>query len=387
MNTSLAVGELRSLCLAAFAAAGIPASVAETVVEALLDAELDGISSHGLSRLPFYADQAMSGKVRANAVPVTTNPAPGVVLVDACNGFAFPAINAGLDAAFARVAEQGICSLGVRRSHHCGVLGHFVAKIAAHGLIGLAFANTPAAMAPWGGRRRVFGTNPLAFGCPRDCGEPVVIDLSLSVVARGKVMLARQHGEKLPPGWALDVDGRETTDPDAALAGTMTPLGGAKGVALAMMVEMLAATLTGSSHASEASSLFDAHGPPPNLGQFFLLIDPKPFNPAFLSRVEALCNDVLSQENTRLPGMRRQQERRARLRAGLSIPVGLLAELRRRADASSPGKGFPEHEQGDEQARAQCVHRVDAEQSVQAVCQQRAKGRAHIRQQGIGHEQ
>ncbi|WP_408606704.1 Ldh family oxidoreductase [Candidatus Desulfovibrio trichonymphae] len=103
-------------------------------------------------------------------------------------------------------------------------------------------------------------------GGVRDCGEPVVIDLSLSVVARGKVMLARQCGEKLPPGWALDVDGRETTDPDAALAGTMTPLGGAKGAALAMMVEILAATLTGSSHASEASSLFDAHGPPPNLG-------------------------------------------------------------------------------------------------------------------------
>lgn len=111
VNTSLAAGELRSLCLAAFAAAGVPASVAETVVEALLDAELDGISSHGLSRLPFYADQAMHGKVRANAVPVTTNPAPGVVLVDACNGFAFPAINVGLDAALARVAEQGVCSL------------------------------------------------------------------------------------------------------------------------------------------------------------------------------------------------------------------------------------------------------------------------------------
>jgi (2R)-3-sulfolactate dehydrogenase (NADP+) len=330
----LPVDELRELARDAFKAARIPEAVAALLTDFLLLAELDGIPSHGFSRLPFYADQALSGKVRADATPVLTNPKPAVVLADAGNGFSFPAIQAGLEAAFARTEDEGICSLAVRRSHHCGVLGHFVEKIAAGGFVGLACANTPAAIAPWGGTRGVFGTNPLAFACPRARGEPVVVDLSLSAVARGKIMLAKQRGEKIQPGWALDPEGRETTDPDAAMAGTMQPLGGAKGAALALMVELLAATLTGANHASEASSLFEAQGPPPGIGQFFLLIDPRPFNAAFLNRVEALCADILEQKNTRLPGARRQEQRRKRSREGLRLPENLLAELRRRAAAA-----------------------------------------------------
>ncbi|MDR1659972.1 MAG: Ldh family oxidoreductase [Desulfovibrio sp.] len=325
------VDELRALARGALRAARIPEAVAAVVTEALLLAELDGVPSHGLSRLPFYADQALSGKVQAEATPLVTNPRPAVVLADAGNGFAFPAIHAGLEAAFARAEDEGICSLAVRRSHHCGVLGHHVEKIAERGLVGFACANTPAAIAPWGGRKGVFGTNPLAFACPRARDEPVVMDLSLSVAARGKIMLAKQRGEKIPPGWALDAQGRETTEPEAALRGTMLPLGGAKGAALALMVELLAATLSGANHASEASSFFEAQGSPPGVGQFFLLIDPKAFNAEFPRRVEALCADILEQENTRLPGARRREQRRKRLREGVCLPESLLAELRRRA--------------------------------------------------------
>ncbi len=335
MNTCISVAELRSLGLAAFAAAGIPAGTAGEVVEALVEAELDGIASHGFSRLPFYADQALSGKVNGKAAPVITVPKPSVVMADACNGFAFPAINAGLRSALGQVKEQGVCALGVTRSHHCGVLGHFVEKIAAKGCLGLAFANTPAAMAPWGGSRATFGTNPLAFGCPRGSGEPVVIDLSLSKVARGKIMLAKQRGGAIPEGWALDAEGRNTTDPEAALKGTMIPLGDAKGAALALMVEILAATLTGANHASEASSFFDAAGPAPGVGQFFILIDPKPFNANFLARLETLCGEILGQGNTRLPGARRQQQRQARLREGIQLPDALLADLRERAASAA----------------------------------------------------
>lgn len=331
MTSLLSVDELRLLAGAALRAARIPDAVADVVAEALLLAELDGIPSHGLSRLPFYADQALTGKIRADAAPVVTNPRPAVVLADAGNGFSFPAIHAGLEAAFARTEDEGICSLAVRRSHHCGVLGHFVENIAERGFVALACANTPAAIAPWGGSKGAFGTNPLAFACPRARSEPVVVDLSLSAAARGKIMLAGQRGEKIPPGWAFDAQGRETTDPEAALQGTMQPLGGAKGAALALMVELLAATLSGARHASEASSLFEAHGPPPGIGQFFLLIDPAPFNPAFLTRVEALCADILEQENTRLPGARRREQRRKHSREGIRLPETLLAELRRRA--------------------------------------------------------
>ena len=331
MTMALPVKELRELGLAVFAAAGVSAENAEQVVEALVEAELEGIGSHGFSRIPAYADQALSGKVNGTAKPMVSRPKPSVVMVDACNGFAFPAINAGIQAAKEQAAAQGMCGLGITRSHHCGVLGQFVEKIAESGLIGIAFANSPAAMAPWGGSSACFGTNPIAFGCPRKDAPPLVIDLSLSKVARGKIMVAKQRGESIPEGWALDPQGKPTTDPAAALAGTMIPLGDAKGAALALMVEILAATLTGANHANEASSFFDATGPAPGVGQFFIVIDPQPFNAQFSQRLEVLCHSILDQGNTRLPGARRIEQRKKRLEEGVTLPDALLADLRKRA--------------------------------------------------------
>lgn len=180
----------------------------------------------------------------------------------------------------------------MRRSHHCGVLGHYAESIARNNLIGLAFSNTPSAMAPWGGNKPSFGTNPLAFGCPcAHCpdGQPIVVDMSLSKVARGKIMNAVQKGESsIPEGWALDAGGMPTTDPVQALRGTMVPMGDAKGAALVLMVEILSATLTGSNHAFEASSFFEAEGPAPGIGQSFILISPTRVNPDFPHTLERL---------------------------------------------------------------------------------------------------
>ncbi len=323
--------ELRQLGMAVFTAAGVAAENAAQVVDALVEAELDGIGSHGFSRIPFYADQAVSGKVNGTAVPVISSPKPAVVLADACNGFSFPAINAGLEKAMERAAEMGVCAFGVTRSHHCGVLGHFVEKIALRGFLGVAFANTPAAMAPWGGTRACFGTNPLAFSCPRVGDAPLVVDLSLSKVARGKIMTAKQKGEPIPEGWALDAEGKATTSPEAALAGTMVPLGDAKGAALALMVEILAATLTGANHAYEASSFFEASGDAPGVGQFFIIIDPQSFHAGFAARLENLFHAILDQGNTRLPGDRRKDLRAKHMRDGIAVQDALLADLRRRA--------------------------------------------------------
>lgn len=330
-TTVCTVDELRQLGMAVFTAAGVSAENAVQVVDALVEAELEGIGSHGFSRIPFYADQARSGKVNGAAVPVVSLPKPAVVLADACYGFSFPAINAGLEKALERAAEQGVCALGVTRSHHCGVLGHFVEKIALKGFLGIAFANTPAAMAPWGGTRACFGTNPLAFACPRAGDAPLVVDLSLSKAARGKIMAARQKGESIPEGWALDAGGKATTSPEAALAGTMVPLGDAKGAALALMVEILAATLTGANHAYEASSFFEASGDAPGVGQLFIIIDPRSFHAGFATRLEALFHAVLDQGNTRLPGDRRKALRVKHMRDGVVLQDALLADLRRRA--------------------------------------------------------
>ncbi|MDE8350320.1 MAG: Ldh family oxidoreductase, partial [Acidocella sp.] len=185
-------------------------------------------------------------------------------------------------------------------------------------------ANAPAAMAPWGGQTPLMGTNPIASAFPRPENPPVVIDLSLSKVARGNVVAAAQRGEAIPDDWALDIDGNPTTDAKAALAGTMLPLGGAKGAALALMVEAMAAGLTGSHFAFEASSFLDAKGPPPATGQFIIAINPALFGPG-VSYIERLFAAVAAEKNTRLPGERRLANRQKAAREGLEVQDEWLA--------------------------------------------------------------
>jgi (2R)-3-sulfolactate dehydrogenase (NADP+) len=183
-------------------------------------------------------------------------------------------------------------------------------------------------MAPWGGRTPLFGTNPIAFAAPRAQGDPLVIDLSLSKVARGKVMLAQQAGTAIPEDWALDLDGQPTTDPTAAMRGSMLPAGEAKGAALALMVELLCAGLTGSSFAFQATTLFDAQGAPPDIAHLMLLIDPARFAEGFTDRVETICAAMLAQDGVRLPGSRRWQIRAKHQREGITLPTVLVEALR-----------------------------------------------------------
>jgi len=271
MTVVLDPDDLTELCRTVLARAGVLAAAASSVAGALVAAECMGIASHGVARLPQYADQVAAGKVRGDAVPRVETPQPATVRVDAGCGFAYPAMEAGLAVAVPLALRMGCAALGVTNSHHCGVAGLHVERAARQGLVALLFANTPAAMAPWGGNRASLGTNPLAFACPAPGNgpayesepDPLVMDLSLSTVARGKIVAAAREGQPIPEGWAVDGDGNPTTDARAALGGMLLPFGGAKGAALALMVELLAASLTGSNHAYEASSFLDAEGPPP----------------------------------------------------------------------------------------------------------------------------
>ncbi len=331
-TVQLSLAEATALAAAALQAAGTSPENARITAEALVAAEADGLGSHGLSRVPAYADQARSGKVRGGAVPVLETPAPAVIRVDAKDGFAFPAIATGLDAAAEQVRETGIVAVAVRNSHHAGALGWHVERMAERGLVAIAFSNSPAGIAPWGGAKAVFGTNPIAFAAPRQGRPPLVIDASLSKVARGKIMLAAQKGEPIPEGWALDAEGRPTTDPKAALAGTMVPMGDAKGAALVLMVEILAAVMTGGQFGFEASSFFTAEGPPPRIGHLFLVLDPTRLaGPDFSTRLEVLLGAILEQPGTRLPGDRRLGLRNRAQAEGLRLDAKLLAELQRRA--------------------------------------------------------
>lgn len=330
---SLPLADAEALALRACTAAGFPEALARPTVAALLLAERDGLASHGLARLGFYLAQARRGKVVAAAEPAVEVDG-AVVRVDAGFGLSFPAISAGLDAAEPVARTLGVAVVSIRRAHHFGVAGHPVERLARNGLVGLAFANSPAAMAPWGGRAPLYGTDPVAFGAPRPGQpDPLVIDLSLSRVARGKVMLAQKTGAPIPEGWALDAAGNPTTDADAAMAGTMVPAGEAKGAALALMVELLTAGLTGGNFAYEASSLFDAEGPPPNLSQFLLLLDPARFAGDFSGRAEAMFAAIAAQEGARLPGSRRFALR-AQGGDSLHLPETLIAELESLAAAA-----------------------------------------------------
>lgn len=302
---------------------------------ALVAADADGIPSHGVFRLPLYADQARSGKVDGRAVPSVVHTSPAAISVDAADGFSYPAIELGLGRALGAARAAGLVGVAVRRSHHFGAAGYHVERLAGQGLIGLAFSNSPAGLAPWGGRRPLFGTNPIAFACPRLAAPPLVVDLSLSKVARGRIVVAAERGEAIPEGWATDLEGRPTTDAKAALGGAMLPMGDAKGAALALMVEILCAALAGGSYGFEAGSFFTPDGPRPRIGQFFLVIDPAAFAEDFGERLEILLTAMSADPGVRLPGARRLGNRERARAEGVALPDALLADLEARAQSGA----------------------------------------------------
>jgi (2R)-3-sulfolactate dehydrogenase (NADP+) len=323
---TLTLAQAERLVAAALTRCRTSADNAACVARALVAAEADGLKGHGLSRVPSYAAQAKAGKVDGFATPTVERRRPGAAMIDAANGFAFPALDAATALLPAMAREAGIASAAIRRSHHCGAAGHPVERLAAQGLVALMFANTPAAIAPWGGAKAVFGTNPIAFAFPLAGRPPVVVDLALSKVARGNILAAKQKGERIPKGWALDAAGKPTTDPDAALAGTMLPLGDAKGTPLALMVELLAAGLTGANFAAEASSFLDPDGPPPGTGQLVIAFDPAAFGGS-VERFAVLIAAIEAQPGARLPGSRRLAARRKAASEGLMLSDALLREI------------------------------------------------------------
>lgn len=324
--TRLSLEEAEARVAALFAAAETSAANAASVAWALVMAEADGLKGHGLSRVPTYLAMLKSGKIDGQAVPIARRPKPGVLAIDAAHGFAYPAIDLAVSELPELARAQGVVAAPIRRSNHCGAAGLHVERLAEQGLVALLFANTPGAMAPWGGSKPVFGTNPIAFAAPLAGREPVVIDMALSKVARGPIVAARQKGEPIPEGWALDTHGNPTTDPAAAIAGTMVPLGDAKGATLAMMVEILAAALVGTHFAFQASSFIDDKGGPPDTGQLILAIDPASMGGNwFAERMKLLAHAIEDQPGTRLPGTRRLNLRAKARTEGILIPEEILS--------------------------------------------------------------
>jgi (2R)-3-sulfolactate dehydrogenase (NADP+) len=309
--------------------AGANAAMADAAARSLVLAESQGLGSHGLSRVPQYATHLRNGRVNGSAVPEVCSARGGAVLVDAHEGLAFAACELAVTEAVRRAREFGVSFAGVTNSHHCGVVVDYLRPAAAAGMVALGFANSPAAMPAAGGRHPIFGTNPVAAVFPRRHADPLMIDLSLSEVARGKLMVAAKEGRSIPAGWALDANGEPTTDPKAGMAGSMLPIGAVsspKGAMLALVVELLVTALIGAQFGFEASSFFVDEGNRPRIGQAFIVIDPGALagSSAYLDRVEVLVAEMLKDDGVRLPGVRREALRRRAQEQGIAVPDALL---------------------------------------------------------------
>jgi (2R)-3-sulfolactate dehydrogenase (NADP+) len=322
--------ELLTLARKALEKAGANPVMAEATAKHLVAAEEQGLPTHGMSRVPFYCGFLKNGRADGAARPKVIAEKAGVCLIDNQDGLPYESGALAITEVIQRARRNGIAFAGITNSAHIGVLGVHLQAVAAAGLVGVAFTNSPAAIPAWGGKTGLFGTNPVAFAFPRKGRDPLVVDLALTTVVRGKIMLAMQKGEKIPEGWAMDSDGKPTTDPKAALeGGSLFPIGGAKGAMLALSFELICAALTGASIGTEADSFFSDKGNKPKIGHAFMAIDPGALagNEKYFERVETVVTTMLKDEGVRLPGARRFASEKKLRAEGIEVADDLLKKI------------------------------------------------------------
>jgi len=302
--------------------------MAAAAAQALVAAEMEGLAGHGVSRTPLYAQHLREGRANGHAELRVAADKGAACLIDAGGGLAYEAAARAVSEAVRRALEYGVAFCGVTNSHHFGAAAYHLAPVAAANLVGLAFTNSPAAINAWGGTKAIFGTNPVAAIFPRSAKPPLIIDLSLTEVVRGKIMLYAAEGKPIPLGWAVDREGKPTTDAKAALTGSLFAIGGAKGAMLALTVELLSVALTGAAFGYENDSYFEP-GNRPRIGHAIVAIDPAALAgaDAYFERVETLIGAMLADEGVRLPGDRRHAARLDALERGIEIADSLHRQL------------------------------------------------------------
>jgi len=300
------IEEITTLAVRALKRAGASRAMAQATAQALVAAEMEGLTGHGLSRVPLYCQHLREGRADGKAKPKLVKKKGATCLVDANGGLAFLASALAVKEAVKRAQRYGVAFAGVTNSHHFGAAAYHLAPVAQAGLVGLAFTNSPSAINAWGGKKAFFGTNPIAAIFPRHHGGPIVVDLSLTEVVRGKIMIYAREGKSIPLGWAVDKDGNPTTDPKAAL--------------------------TGAAFSFENDSYFEP-GNKPRIGHAILALDPGALAgaDAYFARLEVMISKMLADEGVRLPGTRRQQAAAKARAEGIDISDALLSELRQLA--------------------------------------------------------
>ncbi len=344
-----AAESLRAFVTAVLEREGARGEEAAVVADALVSADLRGIHSHGVGRLEVYLERLRAGSIRPGADLQVLRDIGAAVWCDAQAGFGIVVAARAMDLAVERAMRYGVGAVGVRNSNHCGMLAYYVTRATERGAIGVALSNADAQVAPWGARSRYLGTNPIAIGIPRPGAWPLVLDMATSAVAHGRIRAAAERGEEIPLGWALDPEGRPTTDPRQALMGALLPFGGAKGSGLAIMVEILAGLLTGSASAPEATPLYESPEQPQRIGHFFLALWPETFCglEELGRRVDRMVEEVHAlpraegQAEVLLPGELEHRRHMAYAQKGIPLPVDVVASLKRVAGRTGVAEPVP----------------------------------------------
>jgi LDH2 family malate/lactate/ureidoglycolate dehydrogenase len=325
----LSLQQIEKLAYDILLAHGFSADQAGAISQTITLAERDGCLSHGLFRVPFYVAALKNPAANPVAVPTVRVTESSVVHVDSHGGFCPLSLLTGLPALQEKTRRHGIAALAIHDTFNIAALWPEVERLAESGLVAFAFTAANAYVAPAGGTRPVYGTNPMAFGFPRRDAPPLVFDQASSASARGEIQLHLREGRALPEGWAIDRNGEPTTDPAAALEGAQLPFGGHKGASLALMVELLAGALIGDLFSLESSAQDTHRAGAPRGGEFLLAIDPAQCagSSDYLGRAEQLFDEVLQQPGTRLPSQRRYQARQRHIADGVDVSVILLDQL------------------------------------------------------------
>lgn len=326
-TTILTLQQIYDLCYSALRNCGASERQAGAAALELMDAEAEGIRNVGLGYIHLYLNHLRCNKVAGDAIPEIVKESAAATIVNAHHGFCHTAYLHAEQRLIETSRQQGVGMLAIHNSYSAGVLGWFVRRLAQQGLVSLMFANSSKAVAAHGGKVPFFGTNPFAFGSPRQGSEPVVVDMATASTARVNIVKAANEGRALEPGHAIDADGNPTTDAAAALKGAQLPVGGPKGFGLGLIVDLMGGALTGSNCSYEAPLFANNEGGPPNVGQSIIAFNPDFFSDNYLAHLETMVAAMTADNEVRIPGDRRHQLRVKHEREGVEVPQALLDKI------------------------------------------------------------
>jgi LDH2 family malate/lactate/ureidoglycolate dehydrogenase len=326
---------LEQVAASVFARVGVEPRHAEIVARSLVHADLRGVESHGLMRMPIYVKRIEAGLVDIRTHPRVTAEEGATCLLDGQNQLGAVVGTEALQVALEKAERHGVGFVGVHASNHFGACSFYAEQAMEQGMILIIMSNAPQVMAPTGGIRPFFGSNPLAVGIPTGTEPPYLLDMATTVAARGKIALAAKKGEPIPADWAIDDAGNPTTDPERALSGSLLPIGGAKGYGMAMFIDMLSGVLTGAGCGPEVTSLYDNWTHRQNVGHVFLAIRIERFVPlpVFRSRMDEYIRQIKAvprAEGTReilIPGEKEWRTARERRVQGIPLPDAVANDL------------------------------------------------------------